>query len=117
MSSIKESKTENCGWRLEDNERIWDEMVKQLTNFTKVKWGEGNYIDREERVTRFASPEGNTWACKTAEEIKFYVSLEFKLGFYVNAILHHAAFDRVIKIVILGWTQEWIVTVNEVIHG
>lgn len=53
-------------------------MVKQLTNFTKVKWGEGNYMDREERVTRFASPEGNTWACEAAKEIKFYVSLDFR---------------------------------------
>lgn len=117
MSSIKESKTENCGWRLEDNERIWDEMVKQLTNFPEVKWGEENYMDREERVTRFASPEGNTWVSKAAKEIKFYVSLYFWLGFYVNAILHHAAFDIVITIITLGCTQEWSVTVKEVIHG
>lgn len=52
-------------------------MVKQLTNFTKVKWGEGNYMDREERLTRFTSPEGNTWAWKEAKEIKFDVSLDF----------------------------------------
>ncbi len=116
MSSIKESKTEYCGWMLEDNERIWDEMVKQLTNFPKVKWYEENYMDSEERVTRFASPEGNTWISKAAKE-KFYVSLDFWLGFYVNAILHHATIGRVITIVIVGCTQEWTVTVKDVIHG
>ncbi len=117
MSSIKESKTENCGWRLEDNEKNMRLNGKTINQFSggKMRWGE-LYGPRRE-VTRFASPEGNTWVSKAAKEIKFYVSLDFWLGFYVNAILHHAAFDRVITIIILGCTQEWSVTVKEVIHG
>lgn len=95
-------------------------MVKQLTNFTKVKWGEGNYMDREERVTRFASPEGNAWACKAAKEITFYASLDFRLWIYVNVMLIHAglslSWQSSCILFSVGCTQESTVIVKEVKH-